>query len=199
MAAPVACMVGGGKRTGVQVRIIAGEWRGRALTAPAGEGTRPTADRLRQALFDMLMHAPWAEGALADAAVLDAFAGTGALGLEALSRGAARAHFIETEKQALGALRTNVAACKAGERAVVIAGDALRPKPGVACGLVFLDPPYGKDLVPKGLASLGRAGWIAPGALLIVETGRDETLELPAEKLAERAHGTALVTAWRMV
>jgi 16S rRNA (guanine966-N2)-methyltransferase len=198
MAAPVACMVGGGKRTGVQVRIIAGEWRGRVLAAPPGEGTRPTAERMRQALFDMLMHAPWAGRAIADAEVLDAFAGTGALGLEALSRGAARAHFIETERHALEALRANVAACKAGDRAVVIAGDALRPKPGVACGLVFLDPPYGKDFVPKALASLGRAGWIASGALVIAETGRDEVLELPGEKLAERAHGAAVVTAWRI-
>jgi 16S rRNA (guanine966-N2)-methyltransferase len=191
-------MVEGGKRAGVQVRIIAGEWRGRVLAAPPGEATRPTAERMRQALFDMLMHAPWADRCIQDAEVLDAFAGTGALGLEALSRGAARAHFIETERHALAALRANVVTCKAGDRAVVIAGDALRPKPGLACGLVFLDPPYGRDLVPKALAALGRAGWVAPGALVIAETGREETLDLPGEKLAERAHGAGSVTAWRV-
>lgn len=180
------------------MRIIAGEWRGRVLAAPPGEATRPTADRMRQALFDMLMHAPWAEGAIADAHVLDAFAGTGALGLEALSRGAARAHFIETDRHALGALRANVAACKAGDRAVVIAGDALRPKPGAACRLVFLDPPYGKDLVPRALETLTHAGWITAGTLVIAETSRAESLILPGEKLAERGHGAAAITAWRM-
>ncbi len=181
------------------MRIIAGEWRGRLLSAPAGAATRPTAERMRQALFDMLMHAPWAEGALSGAQVLDAFAGTGALGLEALSRGAARAHFIETDRHALAALRANVGACKAADRAVVMAGDALRPKPGVACGLVFLDPPYGQNLVPKALAALTQAGWIARGALVIAETGREETLDLPFDKQAERPHGAAVVTAWRAI
>jgi 16S rRNA (guanine966-N2)-methyltransferase len=151
---------------------------------------------MRQAMFDMLAHAPWSDG-LAGLEVLDAFAGTGALGLEALSRGAARAHFIETDRHALAALRANVAACKASDRAVVIAGDALRPKPGVPCQLVFLDPPYGQDLVAKAVASLSRAGWLSPGAVVMAECGRDETLVLDGEKLAERVHGAALVTAWR--
>jgi 16S rRNA (guanine966-N2)-methyltransferase len=153
---------------------------------------------MRQALFDMLAHAPWAEGCLVDATVLDAFAGTGALGLEALSRGAARATFIETDRNALAALRANITACKAAERATVIAGDALRPKPGAPCGLVFLDPPYARDLVPNAVAALSRTGWLAPGALLIAETGRDEALVLPGEKLIERAHGAALISAWRL-
>ncbi len=180
------------------MRIIAGAWRNRTLAAPPGESTRPTAQRMRQALFDMLMHAPWAEGRVVGAEVLDAFAGTGALGLEALSRGAARASFIETDRTALAALRANVAACKADDRAVVIPGDALRPKPGTPCGLVFLDPPYGKDLVAKSVATLGRAGWFAPHALLVVETGSEEVLELPAEKLAERVHAKATVSVWRL-
>jgi 16S rRNA (guanine966-N2)-methyltransferase len=153
---------------------------------------------MRQALFDMLAHAPWAEGCLVGATVLDAFAGTGALGLEALSRGAAHAHFIETDRSALAALRANIAACKAADRATVIAGDALRPKPGTACSLVFLDPPYARDLVPNAVAALGRSGWLTPNALLVAETGRDETLLLPGEKLAERAHGAALISAWRL-
>jgi 16S rRNA (guanine966-N2)-methyltransferase len=181
------------------MRIIAGEWRGRALAAPAGQATRPTAERMRQPLFDMLMHAPWAEGVLVGGEVLDAFAGTGALGLESLSRGAARAHFIERDRAALAALRANIAACRAGERAAVVAGDALRPPSGVACGLVFLDPPYAQDLVPAAVAALGRAGWLAEGALLVAETGRDEALVLPgAAMVAEREHGAARVTVWRL-
>src|SRR5580698_2435785 len=99
------------------MRIVAGEWRGRSLVAPSGTETRPTADRVRQALFDMLMHAPWSGRAVIEgAAVLDVFAGTGALGLEALSRGAATAVFIENDATALKALRTNIAACGAGDR-----------------------------------------------------------------------------------
>ena len=110
----------------------------------------------------------------------------------------ATAYFIETERHALAALRANVTACKATDRATVIAGDALRPKPGVPCGLVFLDPPYAQDLVPKAIGALDRAGWIAPGALVIAETGRDEELVLQAELCAERIHGAARITAWRM-
>jgi 16S rRNA (guanine966-N2)-methyltransferase len=180
------------------VRIIAGRLRGRRLTAPLGDGTRPTSDRARQALFDMLMHSPWAEGSLRDAPVLDVFAGTGALGLEALSRGAGRVTFIENGKPALAALRANIAACKAEARARVIAGDILKPPVGTSCNLVFLDPPYGLDFVPRAVAALRQTGWIAPGAIIIAETGRDEALDLPLEKCAERAHGAALVTIWRV-
>src|SRR6185437_3628839 len=99
------------------MRIVAGEWRGRTLLAPAGSATRPTADRVRQALFDMLLHAPWGGRALIeDARVLDVFAGTGAFGLEALSRGAAHATFVEHDRAALAALRANIAACRAEKR-----------------------------------------------------------------------------------
>src|SRR5271166_2589163 len=98
------------------MRIVAGRWRGRALQAPQGAGTRPTADRVRQALFDMLMHAPWGGKSLVEGAlVLDVFAGTGALGLEALSRGAANAVFVERSRAALAALRGNIDACRASD------------------------------------------------------------------------------------
>jgi 16S rRNA (guanine966-N2)-methyltransferase len=179
------------------VRIIAGRYKGRRLTAPAGVETRPTSDRARQALFDMLMHAPWAEGALAGAAVLDVFAGTGALGLEALSRGAASAAFIETGSAALSALRANIAACGAGDVCRVIPGDVLRPPQGDACGLVFLDPPYGKRLVPLAMVALAKAGWIAPGALIVAEVGADEPPPTDVELLAERRHGAARLSIWR--
>src|SRR5258708_63332 len=98
------------------MRIVAGAWRGRSLTAPSGTETRPTADRVRQALFDMLMHAPWAgRSVVENSCVLDAFAGTGAVGLESLSRGAARAVFVERARPALTALRANIDACRAGD------------------------------------------------------------------------------------
>lgn len=181
------------------MRIIGGRWRGRALVAPAGEVTRPTADRVRQALFDSLLHAPWAGRAAVDgASVLDAFAGTGALGLEALSRGAARAAFIERDRAALAALRANAAAL--GAEARIIPGDATRPpRAEVPCGLIFLDPPYGGDLGPRALAALRAAGWVAPGAIALLEIGRDEAD--PAltdwDVVAERAHGAARVLVLR--
>lgn len=179
------------------MRIIAGQWRGRTLAAPPGLATRPTAERMRQALFDMLMHAPWAEGRVIGARVLDGFAGTGALGLEALSRGAAQAQFIERDRTALAALRANIAACRAEAITTVIPGDCLRPPTGTPCALVFLDPPYAQSLVPQAVTALTRSGWLAEGALIVAETGRDETLELPGALVAERIHGAARITVWR--
>jgi 16S rRNA (guanine966-N2)-methyltransferase len=179
------------------MRIIAGRHRGRVLAAPAGLATRPTAERMRQALFDMLWHAPWGGREVVEgAAVLDAFAGTGALGLEALSRGAARASFFESDRAALAALRANIAACREEAHCQVLAADATRPPRAAApCSLVFLDPPYGKGLVPRALATLSAAGWIAQGALVMAEMARDEELgEVPAfVPVAERGHGAARV------
>jgi 16S rRNA (guanine966-N2)-methyltransferase len=182
------------------VRIVAGRHRGRSLVAPQGATTRPTSDRVRQALFDMLWHAPWAGRArVEDARVLDAFAGTGALGLEALSRDAAHSVFIEQDKAALAALRTNVAALREADRTRVITGDATRPpRADAPCSLIFLDPPYGKDFVPRALAALGAAGWISPDALVVAEVAKAETLAVPGfETVAERAHGAARVAFLR--
>jgi 16S rRNA (guanine966-N2)-methyltransferase len=183
------------------MRIVAGAWRGRPLAAPAGTKTRPSADRLRQALFDMLLHAPWGGPAtVEDARVLDAFAGTGALGLEALSRGAAHATFIERDRAALEALGANIASLSGSARADrtrVIAGNALTPPPAISrCTLVFLDPPYGQSLIPRALPALAAAGWVAPGALIVAETSRDEPVPAAAA-LAERTHGAARLTIWR--
>jgi 16S rRNA (guanine966-N2)-methyltransferase len=178
------------------MRIIAGAWRGRVLNGPAGT-TRPTADRVRQALFDMLMHAPWGgRSVIEDAEVLDLFAGTGALGLEALSRGAKHATFVEMDRAALAVLRGNIAVCRAAGSATVMSSDALMLGPGEPAGLVFLDPPYGKDLVPKALARLRLAGRLTPGALAVAETGREEP-PIPVEPLATREHGAARLTFWR--
>ena len=183
------------------MRIIAGRWKGRALVAPPGLATRPTSDRARQAIFDQLWHAPWAGRAVVEnATVLDGFAGTGAMGLEALSRGAARAFFMEQDRAALAALRTNITVCKAGDACRVIAGDVTAPPVAAApCTLVFLDPPSGKGLVPRALAALLAKGWIAPGALIIAETGRDEETVMPPgfEVISTRDHGAARLSALR--
>lgn len=193
------------------VRIIAGSRKGRLLTAPVGQATRPTADRVRQALFDMLLHAPWGGHALiSEAHVLDAFAGTGALGLEALSRGAKHATFFETSRPALAALRANIHACKWEESCTVIARDVTSPPAGTSpAGLVFLDPPYHQNLPERALKALQSKGWIAPNAIAVIETGREEALPFsnPEEApetasapafLAERQHGAARFSIWRL-
>lgn len=184
------------------MRIIAGTWRGRVLAKPKGDTTRPTADRVRQALFDMLLHAPWAKradgrDAILGATVLDAFAGTGALGLEALSRGAAHAHFIERDRIALATLRANIATLHAP--ATVHQADTCNPPPGPPCTLVFLDPPYGLGLVERSLVALNAAGWLAPDALVVAETARDEALAPWGSILAERSHGAARITVRKNV
>ncbi len=179
------------------MRIVAGHWRGRRLIAPPGAATRPTADRVRQALFDMLLHAPWGGRDVIDGArVLDVFAGTGAFGLEALSRGAAHTTFVEHDRAALAALHANVAACAAQDRTDVLPIDALAIQPGEPADLVFLDPPYHRDLVPRAIARLRTAGRLAPHALLIAETGHDEPPPA-ADMLAERRHGAARISLWR--
>ncbi len=127
--------------------------------------------------------------------MLDAFAGTGALGLEALSRGAAHATFMERDRAALTCLRANVAACAAD--ANVLAADATHPPRGAGCALVFLDPPYGLGLVPRAVAALDAAGWIAPNALVVAEIGNAEMPDPAFELVMERRHGAGRMTAWR--
>jgi 16S rRNA (guanine966-N2)-methyltransferase len=179
-------------------RIVAGAWRGRRLAVPPGDGTRPTADRVRQALFDMLAHAPWGGRSLLDGArVLDAFAGTGALGLEALSRGAATAVFMERDRTALAVLRANLAACGASAQARLLAIDVLAAPPGEACTLAFLDPPYGQGLAERAVAHLAAAGWIIPGTIIVAETARTDPSPSRTPPLAERTHGAARVSVWR--
>ncbi len=193
------------------VRIIAGARKGRVLAAPTGGTTRPTADRVRQALFDVLAHAPWGGAALLEGAhVLDAFAGTGALGLEALSRGAEHAVFFETDRPALAALRANIHACGWDEQCQVYPRDVTNPPAARAtpATLAFLDPPYHKGLPTRALAALRAKGWIAPNAVAVIETGRDEPLPFtdeagdappcPHDLLAERQHGAARLSIWRL-
>ncbi|MBV9523106.1 MAG: 16S rRNA (guanine(966)-N(2))-methyltransferase RsmD [Alphaproteobacteria bacterium] len=178
------------------MRIIAGKHRGRAIAAPAGDAVRPTSDRAREALFNILAHGQFAADApaYAGASVLDAFAGTGALGLEALSRGAAEVVFIENSRDALAVLRRNLATLGETERARIVAADATAPPRAAApCSLAFLDPPYGSGSGARALAALGSAGWLAPEALAILEIGKKEHFETPASfaLTLERRYGAA--------
>jgi 16S rRNA (guanine966-N2)-methyltransferase len=157
------------------MRIIAGEWRGRKLVAPAGDTTRPTADRTRETLFNMLASRL---GSFEGLLVADLFAGSGALGLEALSRGAASAIFVEQDPAALRALRANIAALRAEPRCDVRAGSVLALGPArQAPDLLLLDPPYGSGAGAVALDKLGRLGWIAPGSWIGIETSRREALD----------------------
>ena len=151
------------------MRIVGGQWRGRRLAGPSGEGLRPTADRLRESIFNVLAHGH--DDACAGARVIDLFAGTGALGLEALSRGASHALFVDDGSEARALIRANVEALGAGGITRIFRRDATRlgPTQDAPYTLAFLDPPYGKGLAPRALASLREGGWLAPGALVVVE------------------------------
>ena len=178
------------------MRIVGGRHRGRRLLAPPGDTVRPTSDRAREALFNILSHGRLAADGIpfAGAAVLDAFAGTGALGLEALSRGAAQAVFIERDPEAVAVLRRNVAWLRENERAEIVPGDATRPiRAGLRCAVAFVDPPYRSGLAAVALEALDRAGWLASDALAIVELGAREQLVPPAgfTLFDERVYGAA--------
>lgn len=177
------------------MRIIAGAWRGRPLRAPAGLDTRPSSDRAREALFSMLTSRV---GSFDGLAVADLFAGTGALGLEALSRGAARCVFVEQERAALDTLRANIAALEATgaevrAQAVGTLGPATAP-----CDLMMIDPPYAMRAGVPTLERLARLGWLAPGALASVESAADETVHPSGFAIeAERRYGKAKITLLR--
>jgi 16S rRNA (guanine966-N2)-methyltransferase len=183
------------------MRIVAGRHRGRKLISPHGEAVRPTSDRARQALFNILGSPAYAtdDGPLPrGASVLDAFAGSGALGLEALSRGAARVAFLDDAGEACRLIERNLAAL--GEKATVLQRSAVRPGPApFACALAFLDPPYGEGLAAPALAALAGEGWLAPGAIVSVEIERRESLPPPDgfEALDERVYGAARLVLLR--
>jgi len=185
------------------IRIVAGKHRGRAVATPEGLATRPTANRAREGLFNILMHANWTHdgtSALVGARVLDAFAGSGALGIEALSRGAVHATFFDSDPAAIRLIGENLR--KLGETAAarVIRADATRPPPArEGCDLVFLDPPYRSGLAAPALAALAEAGWLAPGAIATVELAGTEDLAAPAEfePIDERRYGAAKIVILR--
>ncbi|CAN5748842.1 16S rRNA (guanine(966)-N(2))-methyltransferase RsmD [soil metagenome] len=185
------------------LRIIGGKHRGRAIEAPLGQETRPTAARAREALFNILTHASWREDGtspLLEMRVLDAFAGTGALGLEALSRGAAHVTFLDSETSAIKLIGGNVAKLGEAGAAKVVRADATRPPPGRdPCDLVFLDPPYRSGLAAPALTALAAAHWLAPGAIATVELAHNEDLVPPDgfEAIDERRYGAAKIVILR--
>ena len=177
------------------MRVIAGAWRGRTLVAPKGDATRPTADRTREALFSMLTSRV---GTFDGLAVADLFAGSGALGIEALSRGAATCLFAENDKSALDALRTNLAALGARGDVRATSVMALGPAPA-PLDVVMMDPPYGSGAGAVALDKLARLGWTNAATWVSVETTRDEAVEVAGFTIdAERIYGKARLTLLRI-
>lgn len=176
------------------MRIVGGAWRGRPLASPRGQGIRPTTDRARETLFNILAHDP--ETAIEGERVLDLFAGTGALGFEALSRGAATCLFVENGPEGRALLRETIDALGAGGVATVFRRDATRLGPWTqgAHALVFLDPPYGRALGEAALRSARDGGWIAPGARIVLEEAVSSAIEWPEgfEGTGERRVGDTM-------
>ena len=175
------------------MRIIAGEWRGRKLIAPAGSSTRPTADRTRETLFSMLASRL---GSFDGLRVADLYAGSGALGLEALSRGAEHATFVEFERSALKAIEANVAALGAQDRTKLRSMSAAALPTGESFDLVFADPPYSPGSGTMVAAAVARARWLADGGWMAIESQRGDPIEAPADWQidAERDTGRARLT-----
>lgn len=162
------------------MRIVAGKFRGKQLTSPSDESIRPTADRVRESMFNIL--ASRLGPVFSDIRVLDLFAGTGALGLEALSRGASHVTFVDTGAEARGLIRDHIEAFGAGGITKLLRRDATDlGKPGTfgQFNLVFLDPPYGKGLGELALAQLAANGWLAPGATIVFEESVEAAPAIP--------------------
>ena len=184
------------------MRIVAGELRGRAIRTPEGQDVRPTSDRARQAIFNILEHAPWSEG-IEGRRVIDVFAGSGALGLEALSRGARKCLFMDNSETSLAAVRANLQAFGLDERARLMRQDAtrigLRHEGRPRFEIAFLDPPYRKEMAGPALAALHAGGWLNVGAVVVLEraTGEGEITTPGFEVLDQRRYGAAEVTFLR--
>jgi 16S rRNA (guanine966-N2)-methyltransferase len=186
------------------MRIIAGRFRGTALAAVgAGDAAahlRPTSDRVRESLFNLILHAPLGDiPDIEGARVLDLFAGTGALGLEALSRGATHATFLDTGAKSLDLLRRNIARLRIEDETRVLARDATRPGPNTEAphDLVFLDPPYGKGMGERALTAAIAGGWIAPGALIVWEENTTPAPPPGLTPLDTRRYGDTMITLLR--
>lgn len=178
------------------MRIIAGQWRGRPIVAPRGDATRPTADRTREALFSMLTSRV---GSFEGLAVADLFAGSGALGLEALSRGAASCLFVEQDRAAIDALRANAEklGVRPDVRATSVLALGIAPRP---LDLIMMDPPYGTGAGAVALDKLSRLGWTGPATWISIETAKGEKVEVDGfETDTERVHGKAMLTILRAI
>lgn len=180
--------------------MLAGRHRGRRLEVPPGAHVRPTQARVRKSLFDLLEYSPRVDQILSGASVLDLFAGTGALGLEALSRGAAAAAFVERDPAAAAALARNVAALGEQHRARILRADSLRlPTSGFAADFVFVDAPYGEGLAGSALDAARAAGWVAGAGVAAVELGRREAFTIPDgfSLIDERTYGATRICLLR--
>ena len=179
------------------MRIIAGEWRGRKLVAPKGDFTRPTADRTRETLFSMLASRL---GSFEGLSVLDLFAGSGALGFEALSRGAGHCLFVEQESEAVKTIRANIDTFDARTRTQVQQGSVMSLGPAKAPhDLILLDPPSETGAGQVALDRMARLGWIGPATWIALETRKDEDVALKAlDIVAERKVGKAKLTILRL-
>ncbi len=163
------------------MRIVGGALRGRALSAPRSQAIRPTSDRLRESIFDILAHR--FDDPVTGGAVIDLFAGTGALGLEALSRGAARALFVDDGTEARALLRANIETLGLGGVTRIFRRDATKlgaAPPGEIFSLAFLDPPYGKGLAEPACRALTGGGWLTDDAFVVIEEAADSMIDLPS-------------------
>lgn len=184
------------------MRIVGGSHRGRPILAPPSRDTRPTIDRVRESLFNMLLHSPVLLGGdsrprVDGGIVIDAFAGSGALAFEALSRGAQHAYLFETDAVARRVILRNASELGFGSQITLRGNDACQPgKPSAAADLVFLDPPYRSDLGSRALVALEQNGWLKPDALVVVETDAKGSFPAPAgfRILEERPQGPAKLT-----
>jgi 16S rRNA (guanine966-N2)-methyltransferase len=184
------------------MRVIGGRLKGRNIASPSTQAIRPTADRLRESLFNILVHAY--DNPVLDARVLDLFAGTGALGIEAVSRGATFTLFVDNGAEARALLRNNVEALGLGGVSKVYRRDATNLGPAHPVepfSLIFLDPPYRMKLADKALASLRDGGWLTPSALLVVEEAKDAAFVAPDgfEELERRTYDDTEFTFLRNV
>jgi 16S rRNA (guanine966-N2)-methyltransferase len=185
------------------IKVVGGKHRGRPIATPEGGTTRPTSNRAREALFNILVHANWSDDGtspLVDARVLDAFAGSGALGIEALSRGAAHATFLDNDAEAIRLIGENLRKLGEAANARVIRADAARPPPSrEGCDLALLDPPYRSGLAAPALTALAEAGWLKPGAIATIELAATEDLDPPKgfETIDERRYGAAKIIILR--
>ncbi len=181
------------------MRIVGGKHRGRLLVTAEGRLLRPTSDRVKESIFNILTHGGGALGArnwIQDAQVLDGFAGTGAMGLEAVSRGATHATLLDNQEAALRCCRENIEMLHEDDHTDVFYADCLKPKTASEpCSLIFLDPPYGLGLTAPALDALDSTGWIASNALAVLEIDKSEEIEVPSKftVLDERQYGKAKI------
>ncbi len=179
------------------MRIVGGKFKGRKLEVPPGRDTRPTSDRARESIFNILEHQSWGRKALRGGRVLDVFAGTGALGLEAFSRGAVAVTFMDNSEEAMKVMRQNAKGMGSAVELQLMRADATQPGRAVEpVDLVMMDAPYQAGLTHPALQALVQAGWLKEGTLCVVETSKKQSWEVPHgfEQLDQRKYGIALVT-----